>query len=39
MTMGLADKQNNYSMIGMYSAAAASISGVSIDDEFEEYWS
>lgn len=38
MTMGLADKQNNYSMIGIYSAAAASISGVSIDDEFEEYW-
>jgi hypothetical protein len=32
MTMGLADKQNNYSMIGIYSAAAAAIPGVSADD-------
>jgi len=32
MTMGLADKQNNYSMLGIFSAAAAAISGVSADD-------
>ena len=37
MTMGLADKQNNYSMIGIYSAAAASISGVTADTSFDNW--
>ena len=37
MTMGLADKQNNYSMIGIYSAAAASIAGVSADSSFDNW--
>ena len=35
MTMGLADKQNNYSMIGIYSLAAAAISGVTADSDFD----
>jgi len=37
MTMGLADKQNNYSMIGIYSLAAAAISGVSADSNFDDW--
>ena len=37
MTMGLADKQNNYSLIGIYSAAAAAISGVSADSSFDNW--
>jgi len=37
MTMGLADKQNNYSMIGIYSLAAAAISGVSADSQFDDW--
>ena len=37
MTMGLADKQNNYSMIGIYSAAAAAISGVSADSSYDDW--
>ena len=37
MTMGLADKQNNYSLLGIYSAAAASISGVTADTSFDNW--
>ena len=37
MTMGLADKQNNYSMIGIFSAAAAGISGVTADGDFDDW--
>ena len=37
MTMGLADKQNNYSMIGIFSAAAAGISGVTADGSFDNW--
>jgi hypothetical protein len=37
MTMGLADKQNNYSMIGIYSLAAAAISGVQADSQFDAW--
>jgi hypothetical protein len=35
--MGLADKQNNYSLLGIYSAAAASISGVTADTSFDNW--
>jgi len=37
LTMGHADKQNNYSMLGFYSAAAASISGVTADTSFDNW--
>jgi hypothetical protein len=37
LTMGHADKQNNYSMIGIYSAAAAGISGVTADGSFDAW--
>ena len=37
MTMGLADKQNNYSLLGIYSAAAASIAGVTADAQFDNW--
>jgi len=37
LTMGQADKQNNYSMLGIFSAAAAGISGVTADGDFDDW--